>query len=305
MLTLLRSRPNVRVFGVNRFAKATGPEWFAGDLTEETFVDNLLREVRPSAVIHLAAQSSVAESWRDPRGTVINNVVAQLNLLESTVRHAPDARVLTVGSAEEYGHLASEDLPAREIGPLRPDNPYALSKVAQDYLGLQYHLGRHLDVVRIRPFNLFGPGQSDRFAVGSFARQIAEAEAGIREPVLRVGNLEALRDYTDVRDAARAYWALLERGKTGEVYNLGGGGIHSIGQVLDALIQRARLSLEVRVDPAKFRPVDVPLVAPDVSRLQQETGWQPTIPFEQTIQDLLDDWRERVAQATGRLAETS
>jgi GDP-4-dehydro-6-deoxy-D-mannose reductase len=305
LLAFLQGRSNVRVYGVTRFVEGVSEGWFAGDLTEESFVDDVLREVKPNVVIHLAAQSSVADSWRDPRGTVVNNVVAQLNLLESIVRHAPSARVLTVGSAEEYGHLAPENLPAREDGPLRPDNPYALSKIAQDYLGLQYHLGRHLDVVRIRPFNLFGPGQSDRFAVGSFARQIAEAEAGLGEPVLRVGNMTALRDYTDVRDAARAYWAILERGRAGEVYNLGGGGIHSIGEVLDALVQRARVPLEVRQDPAKFRPVDAPVVAPDVGRLHEETGWQPTIPFEQTIQDLLDDWRIRVAQPAGRLADTN
>src|SRR5205807_2696202 len=152
-------------------------------------------------VIHLAAQSSVAESWRDPPGTLTNNLLGQLNVLESVARYAPAARVLVFGSSEEYGQIRPDDLPADEETPLRPDNPYAVSKVAQDYLGMQYFLGRHLAVVRARPFNLLGPGQGDRFAIGSFARQIAEAEADLGPPVVKVGNLSARRDYTDVRDA--------------------------------------------------------------------------------------------------------
>ena len=304
LCALLCDRPAVTVFGTTRGTAGLNDfVTLSGDLTDESFADEVVRETAPTDVIHLAAQSSVADSWRNPRGTIVNNLVAQLNLLESIVHYAPSVRVLIVGSAEEYGLLASEDLPAKEAGPLRPDSPYALSKIAQDYLGLQYHLGRHLDVVRVRPFNLFGPGQSDRFAVSSFARQIAEAEAGVRDPVLMVGNLEARRDYTDVRDGAQAYWAVLQHGRGGDVYNLGGGGVHSLGEVLDALLARSKIAVTVRRDPAKFRPVDAPVVVPDVSRIRQVTGWEPSIPFEQTITDILDYWRSRVRPAASRPRE--
>jgi len=304
LCALLSAQPGVKAFGTTRGQVALDVcAQFSGDLTDESFADKVVRETAPTDVIHLAAQSSVADSWRNPRGTIVNNVVAQLNLLESIVHYAPAGRVLIVGSAEEYGLLAAEDLPAGETGPLRPDSPYALSKIAQDYLGLQYHLGRHLDVVRVRPFNLFGPGQSDRFAVSSFARQIAEAEVGLREAVLMVGNLQARRDYTDVRDGARAYWALLQHGHAGEVYNLGGGGVHSIGEVLDALLARATIAMVVRRDPAKFRPVDAPVVVPDVTRIREATGWEPTISFEQTIGDILEYWRSRVARPAAQVTD--
>jgi GDP-4-dehydro-6-deoxy-D-mannose reductase len=302
LLDALLNEPDLRVHGSGR--QSWSPEtaaryalvaYLPGDLTRADDADRVVRAARPDWVVHLAAQSSVAESWRDPAGTLVNNLVAQLNLQESLVRHAPASRVLVVGSSEEYGQIRPEDLPADEATPLRPDNPYAVSKIAQDYLGLQYYLGRRLTVVRARPFNLFGPGQSDRFAIGSFARQVAEAEAGMREPVVTVGNLSARRDYTDVRDAVRAYWLLVRRGAAGDVYNVGGGGVHSIGEVLDALIALARRPLEVRVDPGRLRPADTPEVAPDASHIRHELGWQPRIAFHQTVSDTLDDWRQRIA----------
>jgi GDP-4-dehydro-6-deoxy-D-mannose reductase len=304
LLDALLGEPGVTVYGSGRRPLPTEAERFArveylfGDLTDAEATDGIVREARPDWVVHLAAQPSVAESWRDPAGTLVNNVLAQVNLLEAVVRHAPAARVLVVGSSEEYGLLRPEDLPADEATPLRPDNPYATSKVAQDFLGLQYYLGRRLAVVRARPFNLFGPGQSDRFAVGSFARQVAEAEAALRAPVVLVGNLSARRDYTDVRDAVRAYWLLVRDGAPGEVYNVGGGGVHAVGEVLDALLALARRPIEVKVDPARLRPVDVPEVVADAGRIRHELGWEPRIPFEQTVADLLDDWRRRIATET-------
>jgi GDP-4-dehydro-6-deoxy-D-mannose reductase len=267
---------------------------YSGDLADAEFTNPVVRDVRPDLVIHLAAQSSVAESWKDPAATIVNNTVAQLRVLEAVAQFAATARVVVIGSSEEYGRgLDSSDV-ATEDSPLRPTSPYAMSKVVQDYLGLQYYLGREIDVVRARPFNLFGPGQSDRFAIASFARQIAEAEAGKRRPTIDVGNLEGRRDYTDVRDAVKAYWALLERGKSGEVYNVGGGGVRAIGDILSELIKLSRCSVEVRTDPSRYRPADSFSLIPNVSRIRDEIGWRPEIGFEQTVSDILADWRARI-----------
>lgn len=301
LVEYLQSYSDLEVIGTGRRApEADGSlriEHVRADLTVLEQVETLVRVARPDFVVHLAAQPSVAESWRDPVGTITNNLVAQQNLLQCLVAAAPEARVLVVGSSEEYGLVHPEDLPVDEETPLRPDNPYAVSKIAQDYLGLQFFLGRRLPVVRVRPFNLFGPRQSDRFALGSFARQIAEAEAGLRAPEVVVGNLAARRDFTDVRDAVRAYWLALERGTPGEVYNVGGGGVRAVGDLLDALVARARVKVAVRVDPDRFRPVEAPSIAADVSRIREELGWEARIPFETTIDDILDDWRERVRQS--------
>jgi GDP-4-dehydro-6-deoxy-D-mannose reductase len=269
---------------------------FVGDLTEADFATTVVREVVPDVVFHLAAQPSVADSWRDPAGTLVNNLLAQVKILEAVAEWAPRARVVIAGSAEEYGRVRAEDLPLSESAELRPESPYAVSKVAQDFLGLQYFLGRQLDVVRVRTFNLFGPRQSERFAVGSFAKQIAEAEAGVTPPVVAVGNLVARRDFTDARDAVRAYWLLAEHGRGGEVYNVGGGGVRSVGDILASLIAQASCPIEIRVDPKRFRPNDTPIMAPNIDRLRAATDWAPLIPFERTILDILEFWRQSVRQ---------
>jgi GDP-4-dehydro-6-deoxy-D-mannose reductase len=305
---LLAEAGPVVIVGTTRGGQPAAADWPAdgcvqlrtGDLREPGFVEALIADVAPDWVVHLAAQASVAASWRDPAATLVNNAVAQANLLESVVRRVPHARVLVFGSSEEYGRLRPEDLPASEEAPLRPESPYAVSKVTQDFLGLQYHLARQLAVVRVRPFNLFGPGQSDQFALASFARQIAEAEQGLRPPVIAGGNLSARRDYTDVRDAVRAYRALLLGGQSGEVYNVGGGGVRSIGEILEALRGLAWVRVDVTVDPARLRPVETAVVAVNAGRIREAVGWAPTIPFEQTVADILDDWRRRVARAEHR-----
>jgi GDP-4-dehydro-6-deoxy-D-mannose reductase len=280
--------------GEPRYVSRNSGGIFHGELTDEEFASEVIRETRPDAVVHLAAQPSVAESWKDPAGTIVNNSLAQLRVLEAVAEHAPGSRVLVIGSSEEYGRATDDEGTASEESPLRPTSPYATSKVVQDFLGLQYFLGRRVDVVRARPFNLFGPGQSDRFAIASFARQIAEAEAGRRRPTIEVGNLAARRDYTDVRDVVRAYVSLLERGRAGEVYNVGGGGVRAIGEILSQLIQLARCRLTVRTDEKRYRPNDAFAPAPDTRRIRDEIGWRPTIPFEQTVKDILDDWRTRI-----------
>jgi GDP-4-dehydro-6-deoxy-D-mannose reductase len=207
----------------------------------------------------------------------------------------PEATVIVVCSAEEYGYVDPDDVPVNEKQPFRPGNPYAVSKIAQDMLAYQYALAWDMRIVRLRPFNHFGPGQSDRFVLSSFARQIAEAEAGRIEPVVLTGNLDARRDFLDVRDVARAYRLAADHGESGGVYNIATGRAWQIGALLRQLLDMARVRLDVRHDPARMRPSDVPILSGDATRFSQLTGWRPEIPISQSLADMLDDWRRRIA----------
>jgi GDP-4-dehydro-6-deoxy-D-mannose reductase len=203
-----------------------------------------------------------------------------------------------VGSAEEYGPVRGEDLPLRETTPLRPASPYAVSKVAQSALAVLYGPAGGMRVVTTRTFHHTGPGRGEAFAESSFARQIAEIEAGRRAPVIRVGNLDAVRDFSDVRDVVRAYWLLLEKGAPGAVYNVCSGHGRSIRELLDILLACSSARVDVQIDPERLRPSDTPAQVGDPSRLLTATGWTPRIPIEQTLRDLLDDWRERIRVAS-------
>src|SRR5215470_16186766 len=228
------------VCGIGRASDLTGlggqARVWSADLNDPEAVERVVRESEPEAVYHLAAQSSPAESIGDPWGTIGNNLRGQINLFESVLSVGLTPRVLVIGSSDEYGAVAPEDVPTNEDVPLRPATPYAVSKVAQDVMGFQYFAQHGLPVVRVRPFNHTGPGHDARFVVPSFARQIAEIEAGAREPVLRVGNLEVARDFTDVRDMVRAYRLALLEGTPGDVYNLGRGRSVRIADTVDELV---------------------------------------------------------------------
>ena len=263
------------------------------DLCDPEIVQALVSQVRPDYVFHLAAQSFVPTSFADPWGTLQNNIRAQLNLLEAVRQSGRETRVLVIGSNEEYGAPRPGELPQTEESPLRPNNPYALSKVAQDFMGLEYYLAYGLPVVRVRPFNHTGPGQAPRFVVPAFASQIARIEAGLQEPVLKVGNLEAARDFTDVRDIVRAYHLAASQGEPGEVYNLASGQPQSVQEVLETLLSYSQAQIRVERDPERYRPVDVPVAYGAASKFHRLTGWKPEIPFEQTLQDVLAFWRER------------
>jgi GDP-4-dehydro-6-deoxy-D-mannose reductase len=202
--------------------------------------------------------------------------------------------MLAVGSADEYGLVPGAEAPLREDAPLRPASPYAASKVAQGYLALQYALSPGLPVVRTRTFHHTGPRRGEQFAESSFARQLAEIQAGQHPPRIEVGNLDAVRDFTDVRDVVKAYWALLDRGAAGEVYNVCSGRGVKLRDLLDGLIVLSGVRVDVHVDPARLRPVDAPVLVGDPGRLRAATGWEPEIPLERTLRDLLDYWRERV-----------
>lgn len=266
------------------------------DLRDPEGVRALVDEVQPDHVFHLAAQAFVPASFADPWDTLENNIRAQLNLLEAVRRLGGKVRVLVVGSNEEYGAPIPGDLPQTEESPLRPNSPYAVSKVAQDMLGLQYHLAHGIPVVRVRPFNHTGPGQSPRFVVSAFASQIARIEAGRQEPVLKVGNLEAARDFTDVRDIVRGYALALVQGQPGEVYNLASGKAYRISGVLDTLLEFSHAGIRVETDAERYRPVDVLEVYGSAAKLNRLTGWEPAYSFEQTLRDTLDYWRAQVAE---------
>ncbi|MCI0549289.1 MAG: GDP-mannose 4,6-dehydratase [Candidatus Rokubacteria bacterium] len=265
------------------------------DLRDAPAVRALLEEAAPDAIVHLAAQSSVRASWEAPAETLTNNVVSQVNLLEAVRALGLEPRILVVGTSEEYGLAYPDEIPIGEHNPLRPLSPYALSKVSQDLMGYQYFEVYGLPIVRSRAFNHEGPGRSDAFMTGSFARQIAEIEAGRREPVILVGDLEPRRDYSDVRDIVRGYWLLLTRGTPGEVYNLCSGRSWAIRTVLDFLLERAHVrGIEVRTDPARLRPTEMPLIEGDPAKVKRALGWQVEIPFERTLADVLDYWRAQI-----------
>jgi GDP-4-dehydro-6-deoxy-D-mannose reductase len=262
-------------------------------------VEAIVSQVRPDCIFHLAAQSFIPTSFEHPWDTLENNIRAELNVLEAVRRSGRDVRVLVVGSNEEYGAPGSGELPQTEDSPLRPNNPYAVSKVTQDFMGLQYHLAYGVPIVRVRPFNHTGPGQSPRFVVPAFAQQVARIEAGFQEPVMRVGNLDAARDFTDVRDIVRAYHLAVTQGEPGAVYNLASGRSHRVRAVLQALLDQSTVDIRVERDPARYRPVDVPVVYGSAEKFRIRTGWEPPIPFEQTLTDTLAYWRGRVGGREG------
>lgn len=269
------------------------------DLRDQSSVTELLENTRPDYILHLAGQSQVMASWHAPAETLQTNVIGQVHLLEA-IRHrgAPFPRVLVVGSSEEYGLVQENELPVTEDQQLRPLSPYAVSKIAQDLLAHQYFRSYGIPCLRARAFNHDGPRRGEVFVTSAFARQIAEIELGLREPVILVGNLKARRDYTDVRDIVRGYWMLLERGLPGEVYNLCSGRSHSIREVLDFFLAQATVrDIEVREDPARLRPSDVPNLYGSAAKIHAAIGWAPSIPLEQTLKDVLNYWRARVRRS--------
>ena len=267
---------------------------YKGELSSLERVRNIIKDSGPDAVFHLAAQPIPSLSRKDPWGTLENNIRLQLNVLEAVAQIAPRAVVLVIGSSEEYGQVLPDELPVREDAPLRPTSAYAVSKIAQDYLGLQYYLSHNVQVIRMRPFNHIGPRQRRGFVAPDFASQVAEIEAGVRAPVMLVGQLDVARDFSDVRDIVRGYDLAAQRGAPGEVYNIGACEAHTVRELLDTLLALSTIEIEVRQDPERMRPVDTPLIVGDCAKFRAATGWEPVIPFKQTVQDVLDDWRHQV-----------
>lgn len=264
------------------------------ELTDATSVTRLFKAVQPDLVFHLAAQSFVAASWHSPQETIVNNIVCQLNLLEGIRNAEINPKFLVAGSSEEYGQVRAGDFPITEGIPLKPLSPYGVSKVAQDTLGYQYWQSYELNIIRSRAFNHTGPRRGEVFVTSNFASQIAQIEMNLKENVIRVGNLEAERDFTDVRDTVRAYLLILKEGRVGDVYNVASGKARSIQSVLDTLLSFSRTDVRIEVDESRLRPSDLPKLEGSFDKLKSASGWEPKIPFEQTMKDLLDYWRDRL-----------
>jgi len=299
---ILQSHPGVEVHGLVRWRSRLENilhlkdkiKLHEADLKDGVSLKKCLEEVKPDRIFHLAAQSFVPTSWRCPSETFTINAVGQINLFEAVLSLKLSPKIQVAGSSEEYGLALPEEMPMKETNLLRPLSPYAVSKVAQDLLAYQYFKSYGLKTVRTRGFNHTGPRRGEVFICSSFAKQIAEIEKKKRKPVIYAGNLEAKRDFTDVRDIVRAYWLSLEKGKEGEVYNIGSGKAYSMKEVLDILLSLASINIKIDIDPARLRPSDVPILVSDCTKFTQLTGWKPIIPFKQSLQDLLDYWRERI-----------
>ncbi len=298
----LLSLGTIEVFGTFRWRSRTENiehiktkiKLFECDAKDAVSMREVIKKVRPERIYHLAAQSYVPMSWVAPAETLITNIISQVNLFEAVRAEDIDCRIQVAGSSEEYGLVFPNELPIRETNPLRPISPYGVSKVAQDLLGYQYFKSYGMFIVRTRAFNHTGPRRGEVFATSNFAKQIAEIEKGKKEPVIYVGNLEAVRDFTDVRDTVVGYYLSLEKGEKGEVYNICSGQCYKLREVLEILLSLTAKEIEIKVDPKRMRPSDVELLAGDSSKFRAQTGWQPKISFKQTLSDLLDYWRERV-----------
>ncbi len=301
---LLAHQPQVDIVGIRRWRSpmeniahiADRLELVEADLTDYHSVYRMLASVKPDYIFHLAAQSFVPTSWNAPAATLEINVVGQTHLFEAVRALDIDPVIQIACSSEEYGLVHPDETPISETNPLRPLSTYAVSKIAQDYLGYQYFQSYGLKAVRTRGFNHTGPRRGEVFVTANFAKQLARIKAGLDEPIIRVGNLEAVRDFTDVRDMVRAYWLAVTRGKPGEVYNIATGNGITIQELLDRLIALTDVEVTVQPDPDRMRPSDVEILIGDSSKFRDDTGWEPEIPFDKTLQDTVDYWREKVAK---------
>lgn len=277
------------VCGVSGPGALPWPSW-EFDLADAASVDELVAWAgKIDGVVHLAAIAYLLEAAKSPAGVMDVNLAGTIRLIDSVQRRAPGVRIVFVGSGEAYGK--PERLPVTEDHPLRPGNPYAISKAAADQY-CAYAAATGVNVVRARPFNHSGAGQPDGVVLSSFSKQIAEMEAGLRAPVMRVGNLEAIRDFSHVRDVVRAYRLLLEQGRAGEAYNVCSGQSYRIKDLLDGLLGLTKVRVTVETDPARMRVVDVPEIRGSHAKLTAETEWKPTISMQELLQELLDYWRK-------------
>jgi GDP-4-dehydro-6-deoxy-D-mannose reductase len=265
------------------------------DLTNKAKTEAIIKEQKPDFIFHLAALTSPAQSFKNPLATITDNVAMQINLLEAIrTFKLVHTRILIVSSADVYGVVSPSDLPINEQTAFRPTNPYAVSKITQDYLALQYAIAHNLKIIRVRPFNHIGSGQSSQFVVSAFAKQIAEIEKGQKEPILRVGNIETKRDFTDVRDMVKAYTLSLEKGDIGDVYNIGTGRAYKISDILDILLRMSTTQIDVKIDETLLRPSDTPELLCDNTKFVSKTGWHAEYKIEETLQTILDYWRKIV-----------
>ena len=304
---LLANFPDFEIFGIKRWRSKTENirhlqdiiRFYDCDIKDAYNVYEVVDQIRPDKIFHLAAQSYVPASWEAPIETLILNIAGQCNILEAVRKIKSkekdyDPVILIAGSSEEYGLVYPKETPIKETNSLRPLSPYGVSKVCQDLLGFQYWHSYKIRVIRSRAFNHSGPRRGEVFVDSNFALQIAKIEKGIQAPIIKVGNLEAKRDFTDVRDVVRAYWLATEKCQPGEAYNICSGKVYTIQQVLDKLLSLStKKDIKVEPDPKRMRPSDVPLLNGDNTKFKEATGWQPKIDYlNQTLEDMLNYWRQ-------------
>ena len=265
------------------------------DILQLQQIRELFQKVKPDYIYHLAAQSSVSVSWKNPNLTVDVNIKGVINVLDAVRECVPNARILLIGSGEEYGYVKEGEIPIKEENVLRPGNIYAATKACQNMIGKIYSDAYDLDIMMARAFNHIGPNQTPLFVVADFCKQVAEIEVGKHDSCIRVGNLSAKRDFTDVRDVVRAYVLLMKYGKKGEIYNVGSGHAISIEDILRMILKKTNKKIQIVVEQEKMRPVDVPIIEADVSALKYRTGWEKEISIEKTIEDTLHYWRKQVS----------
>lgn len=301
---LLAEHPDVEVFGTYRWRSRmdniehlrSKVKLLEADLRDYHSMFSALERARPDYIFHLAAQSFVPSSWTAPNETLTTNIVGQTNLFEAVRALKLDPTIQIACSSEQYGLVLKDETPIKETNPLRPLSPYAVSKVGQDYLGYQYFQSYGLKVIRTRGFNHTGPRRGQVFVTSNFCSQVAAIELGLQEPVIRVGNIDAIRDFTDVRDMVRAYWLAVTKAKPGEVYNIATGNSIVIREMLNRILELSTVDVKVEVDPERLRPSDVEVLIGDASKFRADTGWEPRIPFDQTLRDLLAYWRETLSR---------
>jgi len=265
------------------------------DIRDPHSVDRAIKESEPDFIFHLAAQSFVPASWNAPQETITTNVIGTINLLEATRRFENNVKIQIAGSSEEYGLVYPHEVPIKETNPLRPMSPYGVSKVAEDLLGFQYFKTYGMNIIITRAFNHEGPRRGEVFVISTFAKQIAEIEKSLKDPFIQVGNLDAKRDFSDVRDVVVAYLLALEKCKAGEVYNICSGKSRTIKSVLDTLLGMSSIKdIKIVKDSSRMRPSDVSILEGNYSKFKKETGWEPKIPFEKTLEDQLNYWRDKI-----------
>lgn len=307
---VLRDHPGVEVHGLTRWRSPLDHirgilhrvELHDAELRDLNSMVRLMETVRPDWIFHLAAQSYVSTSFLAPADTLHTNVIGTTNLLDAVRMTGIDPKIHICSSSEVYGQVLESEVPIRESNEFRPASPYAVSKTGEDMIAKQYFLSYGIQTIRTRMFTHTGPRRGDVFAESAFAKQIAEIEAGVREGPMKVGNLDSVRTFADVRDAVRAYWLLLEKCPGGEVYNIGGNRTMLVGEMLDVLKGMSSAKIEHEVDPALVRPSDVTLQIPDISKFQEATGWEPEISLETTLADLLNYQRQRIAEIQAQAA---
>ena len=296
-------RNNLEIFGISR----SKPSWdfidnsqtilsdihhYKTDLMDTPRIQKIIHKIEPDYILHLAAQSSVAESWKSPVSSFLNNTNIFLNVIDAVRRCEVPCRILSVGSSEQYGIVTEQDLPLREGQPLAPANPYAVARVAQEQLAQIYADGYGMDICCTRSFNHCGPGQSPHFVISSIVQQFIRVVQKEQEPVIRIGNGAIVRDFLDIHDVVSAYTLLLEKGKSGEVYNVCSGEGHAIRDVVNLLAEILDFPVTIEEEPSRFRPIDNPRIIGTYEKIRNDLGWYPRIPFEESLRSIYHYWSE-------------